>query len=133
MDIKRKYIFLVFFNNNLDSGGWFIASKNGGKQEISLDQLEQMLTPQFVVKEIALALEELQKQAELHGYKLVKEERQIKVGDFGKFLDDGEDGCVYGFVAEKTVFGFRDKFHDTSWNNFAHLTDEEKQQIQENW
>jgi hypothetical protein len=65
-------------------GSWTRNANKEKKTEISLDQLEQLLNPQYVVKEIALPLEELQKQAELLGWKLVKEERQIKVGDFGK-------------------------------------------------
>jgi hypothetical protein len=91
-----------------------------------------MLNPNFVVKEIALPIEELKKQAELLGFDLVKKERQIKVGDFGKFWDNGEDGCVYGFLTEKTAKRFKDKY-GTPWDNFAHLTDEEKARIQENW
>lgn len=112
---------------------WVTNDYNNNKQEISLDQLEQLLNPQFVVKDVILPFEELQKQAEMHGWELVKKERQIKVGDFGKFWDYLEEGCVYGFIAEKTEKGFKDEFHMTSWSNFAHLTDEEKAQIQENW
>lgn len=130
--VQEDYIYLHFYNNDKNHG-WFIDNQYFDKTEIYLDQLEQMLNPKFVVKEIALPFEELQKQAEMHGWELVKKERQIKVGDFGKFWDYLEEGCVYGFIAEKTEKGFKDEFHMTSWSNFAHLTDEEKAQIQENW
>jgi hypothetical protein len=113
---------------------WFLTTSffSEGLNLITLDQLEQLLNPQFVVKEIALPIEELQKQAELLGFELVKKERKIKAGDFGKFWDDDENRCVYGFLTEKTAKIFKDKY-GTPWDNFAHLTDEEKQQIQENW
>jgi hypothetical protein len=129
IDVKKGYIYLHLYKNF----GWFIDKGNFEKQEISLDQLEQLLSPQFVVKEIALPFEELQKQAELHGWKLVKEERQIKVGDFGKFWDNGIETYIFDFVKEKKENGFIDGFHVQCWDNFAHLTDEEKANIQENW
>jgi hypothetical protein len=107
------------------------------KTEISLDQLDQMLNPQFVVKDVILPIEELQKQAELLGWKLVKEERQIKVGDFGKFWTD--NNCYFvGFLQDvykisetnKCVFQMKDY---GTFCYFAYLTDEEKANIQENW
>jgi hypothetical protein len=105
------------------------------KTEISLDQLDQMLNPQFVVKDVILPIEELQKQAELLGWKLVKEERQIKVGDFGKFWDSDESSCFFGFVSdlEPEHKSLKYCLNDDWFANFAHLTEEEKQQIQENW
>ncbi len=105
-----------------------------GKQKITLDQLEQLLNPNFVVKEVVLSIEELQKQAENLGFDLVKKERQIKVGDFGKFWDDLESECFYGFLLSinQIETPFRIKA-GTSFRNFSHLTDEEKKQIQENW
>jgi hypothetical protein len=131
IDVKKGYIYLHLYK----SFGWFIDKGNFDKQEISLDQLEQMLNPQFVVKDVILPIEELQKQAELHGWKLVKEEREIKVGDFGKFFDGNEKDSMqyqYGFLAEI----YRDSIlsdGEIIWNNFRHLTDEEKANIQENW
>jgi hypothetical protein len=117
--------------------GWGFGIKNENDINISLDQLEQMLNPQFVVKEIALPIEELQKQAEMHGFKLVKEERQIKVGDFGKFWSD--NNCYFvGFLQDvykisetnKCVFQMKDY---GTFCYFAYLTDEEKANIQQNW
>lgn len=125
--------FLRFSTDN----EWELYMDRDDRQEISLDQLEQMLSPQFVVKDVILPLEELQKQAELHGFKLIKEERQIKVGDFGKFWSD--NNCYFvGFLQDvykisetnKCVFQMKDY---GTFCYFAHLTDEEKQQIQENW
>jgi hypothetical protein len=128
---------IVRFNSS-DNSWWTTYDK--GSFIISLDQLEQMLNHQFVVKDIALPFEELQKQAELHGFKLVKEERQIKVGDFGKFLSENGGSSSFGFLYKiigtlDTGFIYVENNKDitTHWSNFTHLTDEEKQQIQENW
>jgi hypothetical protein len=123
-------IILVFYK------GWYCIKTVGNKQEISLDQLEQLLSPQFVVKEIALPFEELQKQAELHGWKLVKEERQIKVGDFGKFSSENKIYTNFGFLKSIERGYFIEQTEDnciSSWSNFRHLTDEEKANIQQNW
>ena len=116
---------------------WFLTTSffSEGLNLITLDQLEQLLNPQFVVKEIALPIEELQKQAELLGFELVKKERKIKVGDFGKFWDDGI--CIlYGFLESisdvEPNFIYKRKA-GALYINFAHLTDEEKANIQENW
>lgn len=135
VDVKRNYIYLIFFNTEHGNGGWFIGSKNKGKTEISLDQLEELLNPNFVVKEVVLSIDELQKQAESLGFELVKKERQIKVGDFGKFWDS-KDCIVYGFL--ESISEVEPKFiykrkSGALYINFAHLTDEEKKQIQENW
>jgi hypothetical protein len=111
---------------------WCLDVNKQMKNEISLDQLEQMLNPQFVVKEIVLPLEELQKQAELLGWKLVKEERQIKVGDFGKFWDNDEKQFALGILYKIDTNGIY-WTNDVYWTHFVHLTNEEKQQIQENW
>jgi hypothetical protein len=114
---------------------WIISGYDDIKKktEITLDQLEQMLNPQFVVKDVILPIEELQKQAELLGFKLVKEERQIKVGDFGKFWDNNSIfQSQYGFLKSISKDDFESS-GNLEWSNFAHLTDEEKQQITENW
>lgn len=104
------------------------------KTEITLNQLERLLNPNFVVKEVVLSIDELQKQAESLGFELVKKERKIKVGDFGKFWDDDNE-CAYGFITQDDKSErFRFECNNfTWWHNFAHLTDEEKKQIQENW
>ena len=131
--VQEDYIYLHFYNNDKNHG-WFIDNQYFDKTEIYLDQLEQMLNPKFVVKEIALPFEELQKQAEMHGWKLVKEERKIKVGDFGKFWDDDNKDCCFSFL--HTIDNDLGSFESGAglyWNNFTHLTDEEKANIQQNW
>jgi hypothetical protein len=130
IDVKKGYIYLHLYKNF----GWFIDKGNFEKQEISLDQLEQLLSPQFVVKEIALPLEELQKQAESLGYKLVKEKRQIKVGDFGKFWDNDNHHSYYSYLERINESNmYQPKGFSVGWKNFCHLTDEEKANIQQNW
>lgn len=99
--------------------------------EITLDQLEQLLANDFDFE--FLKIEDLKEQAALLGYELVKKKREVKVGDFGKFWDEIVEDCVFGFLTEIGIDGFFDKFYTASWKNFAHLTDEEKQQIKENW
>jgi hypothetical protein len=111
---------------------WCVMIRIDDEINISLDQLEQILSP---IKEVGMSLDALKLIAESWGFKLVKEEREIKVGDFGKFWDDGS--CV--------VYGFLESISDVEpkliykrkagalYINFAHLTDEEKQQITENW
>lgn len=122
---------LLFF----DGLEWLFDCDKIGKTEITLDQLEHLLNPNFVVKEVVLSIDELQKQAESLGFELVKKGRQIKVGDFGKFWDS-KDCIVYGFLESiseaETKFIYKRKSGGL-YINFAHLTDEEKQQIQENW
>jgi hypothetical protein len=77
------------------------------KTEISLDQLDQMLNPQFVVKDVILPFEELQKQAELHGWKLVKEEQEnynLEIKKLDKLKNQlfiGKVICELGF--KKTI------------------------------
>lgn len=123
---------LKFYSSN---NYWWITSFGTKPYKITLDKLEQLLKPNFVVKEVVLSIEELKTQAESLGFELVKKERQIKVGDFGKFWD-GKDFIVYGFL--ESISEVEPKFiykrkSGASYINFAHLTDEEKQQIQENW
>jgi hypothetical protein len=126
-EFSEKHKYLRLDSNNQ----WFIFSYMFSTDtEITLDQLEQMLSP---IKEVGMSLDALKLIAESWGFELVEKEREIKVGDFGKFWDWREKDCCFGFLTEFEDRGFRDKFHDTSWNNFTHLTDEEKQQIQENW
>ena len=133
LDDYRDKLRLVF---DVGQQYWCVswsADETDGRLINNLDQLEQLLNPNFVVKEVVLSIEELQKQAENLGLDLVKKERQIKVGDFGKFYIDDKNRCAYGFVTSIV----NNKFQiDTSmglYKNFAHLKDEEKQQIQENW
>ena len=90
--------------------------KEEHKQEIKLDALKLI--------------------AESYGFELVEKKREPKLGDFGKFWDNGENNCCYDFL--KTIdiddvgTPYETKF-GTWYRNFAHLTEEEKKQIQENW
>ena len=127
-----KYQIEMELKFNIDF--WWVTNEyNTKKTEITIDQLEELLNPNFVVKEVVLSIDELKTQAESLGFELVKKERKIKVGDFGKFYIDDKNRCAYGFVTSIV----NNKFQiDTSmglYKNFAHLTDEEKKQIQENW
>jgi hypothetical protein len=84
-------------------------------------------------EEIKMPLDALKLIAESWGFELVEKEREIKVGDFGKFWDyDSNEICVYRFLERKEGDKYVDNF-STSWKNFAHLTDEEKANIQQNW
>jgi hypothetical protein len=96
--------------------------------EITLDQLEQLLIP---ISE----LDQLKQQAELLGYELFEKKREIKVGDFGKFKDKGYEGEYLGFLKD-IKYGLFYKVSNgkiSEWDNFRHLTEEEKQHIQNNW
>jgi hypothetical protein len=104
------------------------------KTEISLDQLEQMLSPK---QEIKMELDALKLIAESYGFELVDKKREIKVGDFGKFWSD--NNCYFvGFLQDvykisetnKCVFQMKDY---GTFCYFAYLTNEEKANIQENW
>jgi hypothetical protein len=86
-------------------------------------------------QEIKMELDALKLIAESYGFELVEKEREIKVGDFGKFWDDGI--CIlYGFLESisdvEPNFIYKRKA-GALYINFAHLTDEEKANIQENW
>jgi len=116
-------IILVFYK------GWYCIKTVGNKQEITLDQLEQLLSPK---QEIKMELDALKLIAESYGFELVEKEREIKVGDFGKFWEQNETACVYGFLIENPNKYYRHN-SEKLYNNFRHLTDEEKQAITENW
>jgi hypothetical protein len=85
-------------------------------------------------EEVKMPLDALKLIAESWGFELVEKEREIKVGDFGKFWDKDEQNCLYGFlreIDESTV-----PYKSTNlfwWENFEPLTDEEKANIQQNW
>lgn len=117
-----KYKFLKIDSNN----EWFIFGfMYNLDNEISLDKLEEILQP----KEIKL--DALKLIAESYGFELVEKKREIKVGDFGKFWDD-KDETSYGFLVRLYERYYR---HNAGYDclNFAHLTEQEKAQIQENW
>jgi hypothetical protein len=124
-------IILVFYK------GWYCIKTVGNKQEITLDQLEQMLSPK---QEIKMELDALKLIAESYGFELVEKEREIKVGDFGKFLSENGGSSSFGFLYKiigtlDTGIIYAEDGNDitTHWSNFRHLTNEEKQQIQQNW
>lgn len=81
-----------------------------------------------------IKLDALKLIAESYGFELVKKERKKEIGNFGKYWSDNEKKCNYGFLTSKAVNGFFTN-NDTcfAYANFAHLTDEEKQAITENW
>lgn len=122
--------YLKYDYKNLD---WFSTDKEFVNllTEITLDQLEQLLNPNYTVKEVHLTIEELKAQAESLGFELVKKERKPKVGDFGLFWDNGKSINYKGFLTKISV-GFYDD-ESVRWDNFRFLTDEEKANIQNNW
>ena len=88
LEFSEKYKYLRIDDTNK----WYIFSFIWrADTEITLDQLEQFLNP----KEIKL--DALKLIAESYGFELVEKEREIKVGDFGKFFDD-KDETSYGFL-----------------------------------
>lgn len=101
------------------------------KTEISLDQLEQMLSPK---QEIKMELDALKLIAESYGFELIEKTREIKVGDFGKFWDSTSDCPVYGYLQliSKGVYRYSPS-SGSSYRNFAHLTNEEKEELTKNW
>lgn len=118
---------------NLPSFKWNL----GNKTEISLDQLEQILSPK---QEIKMPLYALKLIAESYGFELVDKKREIKVGDFGKFLSENGSSSSFGFLYKiigtlDTGFIYAEDGNDitTHWSNFRHLTEEEKANIQQNW
>jgi hypothetical protein len=146
---------------------WCIILRIDDEINISLDQLEQLLSPKqgYICpqtkiqcddeccvsaedchitssldsgivdcepkQEIKMELDALKLIAESYGFELVEKKREIKVGDFGKFWVKYEENPLFGFLRD-TVCGYTDSM-GRIWDNFRHLTDEEKQQIQENW
>ena len=88
-------------------------------------------------EEIKMPLDALKLIAESWGFELVEKEREIKVGDFGKFECPNRIGFSFGFLKKIESIGSFIEVTKvnfiSSWSNFRHLTDEEKQQIQENW
>ena len=109
---------------------WWITLDSDDKTEITLDQLEQLLNPK---QEKPIKLDALKLIAESYGFELVEKKREPKVGDFGKFWDLEDDKySQYGFILEITEQGVTSD-GELLWDNFSHLTEEEKKQIQENW
>ena len=123
--------YLKYDYKNLD---WFSTDKEFVNllTEITLDQLEQLLTPNYTVKEVHITVDELKAQAESLGFELVKKERKPKVGDFGVFWDNGDSTPHTCFLTDLGSNHFYDD-ESVRWDNFRFLTDEEKANIQNNW
>lgn len=121
---------LKFYSSN---NYWWVTSFGTKPYKITLNKLEQLLKPK---QEEPIKLDALKLIAESYGFELVEKKREPKVGDFGKFLDSEEKYCCLGFIEniniEDGAYPFELK-GGSVYKNFAHLTDEEKQQIQENW
>jgi hypothetical protein len=103
--------------------------------EITLDELEALLIPNYQVKDVILSLDELKQQAEKLGYDLVEKPYEPyvpKVGDFGAFSNNG---CKFEYVEflDDIRNGEIYMKNNIQWHNFRKLTDEEKQKIQESW
>jgi hypothetical protein len=109
--------------------GWYCIKMKAHRQEISLDQLDQMLNP---IKEVGMSLDALKLIAESYGFELVEKEREIKVGDFGKFWDNDKKEFALGILDKIDTNGIY-WTNDVYWIHFSHLTDEEKANIQQNW
>ena len=90
------------------------------------------------MKKQEIKLDALKLIAESYGFELVEKNREIKVGDFGKFWGNHEElSTHYDFISDidnQTKLG---TIYCTStiesFRNFRHLTDAEKAQITENW
>ena len=110
---------------------WFLTEMyfKESLQEITLDQLEELLKP----KEIKL--DALKLIAESYGFELVEKKREIKVGNFGKFWDVEETNYFMGFLKDLRIesqYPYRE-YRIGTFRNFRHLTEQEKAQITENW
>lgn len=111
---------------------WWVTLDSDDKTEITLDQLEELLNPK---QEEPIKLDALKLIAESYGFELVEKKREPKVGDFGEFWDIKEKYSCLGFIENINIedfYPFALK-GGSVYENFAHLTEEEKKQIQENW
>ena len=127
----HKYLYL-------QTEGWLVNNLDcGTREEITLGQLESLLLPipNYQVKDVILSLDELKQQAEKLGFDLVEKPYEPKVGDFGVFWDNCEEGNrYYGFLINTDESPFPMMSNNRGWfKNFRKLTDEEKQRIQESW
>jgi len=126
----------IFFNNATGclicrrDNLWYLLATRSTKQEINLDQLEELLNPK---QEVKMELDALKLIAESYGFELVEKPREIKVGDFGKFWDSPCTCPVYGYLQfiSKGIYCYSPA-SGSSYRNFAHLTNEEKEQLTKN-
>jgi len=100
--------------------------------EITLDQLEELLLPNYQVKDVILSLDELKAQADKLGCQLVEKPYEAKVGDFGVFKKSDCDFEYIEFLDDISDENFYMK-NNIPWDSFRKLTDEEKTKIQEAW
>jgi hypothetical protein len=132
--IKSEMGCLICRRDNL----WYLLKTRSYKEEISLDQLDRILnTKEIPSEDKQIPLDALKLIAESYGFELVEKEREIKVGDFGKFECPNKISYSFGFLKKIESIGrfieVTKENYVSIWSNFRHLTDEEKQQIQENW
>lgn len=117
----NEKMWLKMFEDN----EWYTAYTKEEKTIITLDQLEELIG-------VHLTIDELKKQAEKLGFELVEKKREIKVGDFGVFYNNKLANYYYGFLSkiEEEKYWIEGSIR---CNNFRHLTNEEKEKIQNNW
>ncbi len=127
-NFDEKYKYLRFDTSNEWNTFSFVWTS---ETEINLDQLEQLLNPK---QEIKMELDALKLIAESYGFYLVEKPREIKVGDFGKFWDSPCTCPVYGYLQfiSKGVYCYSPA-SGSSYRNFAHLINEEKEELTKNW
>lgn len=128
--VSERYKYL-----SIDSEGfWTLFCLKNGEKEITLDELEELLIPNYQVKDVILSINELKDQADKLGYQLVEKPYKPKVGDFGVFYDFNENSNNLGFLTDIQILPYRfvrDK--NTPFKNFRKLTEKEKRKIQEAW
>ena len=126
-DFYENYKYLRFDTSNEWNTFSFIWTS---EIEINLDELNEILNPK---EEVKMELDALKLIAESYGFYLVEKPREIKVGDFGKFWDSPCTCPVYGYLQfiSKGVYCYSPA-SGSSYRNFAHLTDEEKEELIKN-
>lgn len=134
--LKAVQVCYTILHYSLSRNEWILlSSKPLHKTEITLDQLEQLLNPNYAVKGVILSVDELKRQAEKLGFELTEKKREVKIGDFCKFWDDDEEHWHLGFISKinkDSTYKFIIK-QGTGWMNAAHLTEEEKEKIIKSW
>lgn len=126
-EVNRYYRNLEFHETNQY---WGMTSGVSDKTEITLEELEKLLSP-YKVKKVHITFDELKQQAEKLGFELVKKKREFKGGDFGLFYDFPQ-GLFFGYLSQIEKENFVDSYGRVC-ENFRHLTEEEKGTIQNNW
>jgi rhodanese-related sulfurtransferase len=127
INFDEKYKYLRFDTSNEWNTFSFVWTS---ETEINLDELNEILNPK---EEVKMELDALKLIAESYGFYLVEKPREIKVGDFGKFWDCPTTCPVYGYLQfiSKGIYCYSPD-SGSSYRNFAHLTDQEKEQLIKN-